>query len=78
MIYGTRQVLIIAFGVGLVSTAIAMLIGVAAAYLGGCWDGVLNLVTDVLLVIPLFPLLIVIATYLHERRHRGADRGARR
>ena len=42
-----------------------MLIGVAAAYLGGVWDGVLSLITDVLLVIPLFPLLIIIASYLH-------------
>ncbi len=56
----------IAFGVGVLSTAIAVLIGVAAAYLGGAWDAVLNLLTDVLLVIPLFPLLIVIASYLHS------------
>ncbi len=64
VIYGTRQVLIIAIGVGLLSTGVAVLIGVAAAYLGGWRDGVLSLVTDVLLVIPLFPLLIVIATYV--------------
>jgi peptide/nickel transport system permease protein len=63
---GARQVLIIAIGVGLLSTAIAVLIGVAAAYLGGLWDGGLNLLTDVLLVIPLFPLLIVIATYVEN------------
>jgi peptide/nickel transport system permease protein len=63
-VYGTQQVLIIALGVGLLSTGIAVLIGVAAAYLGGAWDGVLSLLTDVLLVIPLFPLLIVIATYV--------------
>jgi peptide/nickel transport system permease protein len=63
-IWGTRDVLIIAIGVGLFSTAVAVLIGVAAAYLGGWWDGGLNLLTDVLLVIPLFPLLIVIATYV--------------
>jgi peptide/nickel transport system permease protein len=43
---------------------VAMLIGVAAAYLGGVWDSVLNFVTDVLLVIPIFPLLIIIAAYL--------------
>jgi peptide/nickel transport system permease protein len=42
-----------------------VLIGVAAAYLGGAWDGSLSVVTDVLLVIPLFPLLIVIAGYAH-------------
>ncbi len=65
-VWGTRQVLIIAFGAGLASTALAVLIGVAAAYLGGIPDGVLNLLTDLLLVIPLFPLLIVIAAYVHS------------
>ena len=65
-VYGTRPVLAIAFGAGLASTVIAALIGVAAAYLGGFWDGVLNVFTDVVLVIPLFPLLIVIAAYVHN------------
>src|SRR5262249_14159333 len=65
-VYGTRQVLIIAIGVGLFATLIAVLIGVAAAYLGGLWDGSLSLLTDVLLVIPLFPLLIVIASYVQN------------
>jgi peptide/nickel transport system permease protein len=65
VVYGTRPVLLIAFGVGLGATIVAMLVGVTAAYLGGVWDGVLNLITDVLLVIPLFPLLIIIGSYLH-------------
>jgi peptide/nickel transport system permease protein len=65
VIWGTRNVMVLAFAIGLGATAIAVLIGVAAAYLGGLWDGSLNVVTDVLLVIPLFPLLIVIAGYLH-------------
>src|SRR5499425_2949621 len=65
VVYGTRPVLLIAFGVGLLATIVAMLIGVAAAYLGGAWDGTLNVITDVLLVIPLFPLLIIIGSYLH-------------
>ena len=64
LVWGTRNVMIIAFVVGLAATGIAVLIGVAAAYLGGLWDGTLSLLTDVLLVIPLFPLLIVIATYV--------------
>jgi peptide/nickel transport system permease protein len=66
VVWGTRQVLIIAFGAGLAATAIAAIIGVTAAYVGGATDGVLNLITDVLLVIPLFPLLIVIAAYVHN------------
>ena len=65
LVYGTRNVLIIAFVVGLATTTIAVLIGVAAAYLGGLADSSLNVVTDVLLVIPIFPLLIVIAAYAH-------------
>jgi peptide/nickel transport system permease protein len=66
VVWGTRQVMIIAFGAGLAATAIAAIIGVTAAYVGGATDGVLNLITDVLLVIPLFPLLIVIAAYVHS------------
>ena len=65
LVWGTRNVLTIAFVVGLATTAIAVLVGIAAAYLGGLWDGSLSVITDVLLVIPLFPLLIVIAGYLH-------------
>jgi peptide/nickel transport system permease protein len=65
VVYGTRNVLIIAIAVGLFTTGIAVLIGVAAAYLGGGWDGTLGVLTDVLLVIPLFPLLIIIAAYAH-------------
>lgn len=63
-VWSTRQVLIVAVIVGLATTVLAMLIGVAAAYLGGLWDNVLNLVTDVMLVIPLFPLLIMIIGYV--------------
>jgi peptide/nickel transport system permease protein len=63
LVWGTRNVIIIAFTAGLATTLIAVLVGVAAAYLGGVWDGALGVLTDVLLVIPLFPLLIVIAAY---------------
>jgi peptide/nickel transport system permease protein len=66
LIWGTRNVLTIAFAAGLATTAIAVGIGVAAAYLGGLWDASLNVLTDVLLVIPLFPLLIVITGYFRS------------
>ena len=41
--------------------SLPFIVGVSAAYLGGFADGVLSLVTDVILVIPTFPLIIVIA-----------------
>jgi peptide/nickel transport system permease protein len=65
LVWGTRNVIIIAFTVGLATTAIAVLVGVAAAYFGGLWDSSLGVLIDVLLVIPLFPLLIIIAAYAH-------------
>ncbi len=63
VVWGTRQSLLIAFAVGGLATVIAVLVGVSAAYLGGVADGVLSLITDVILVIPIFPLVIVIAAY---------------
>ncbi|HEX6680598.1 MAG TPA: ABC transporter permease, partial [Gaiellaceae bacterium] len=63
LIWGTRQSVLIAFAVGGLATLIAVLVGVTAGYLGGMTDGILSLITDVILVIPIFPLIIVIAAY---------------
>jgi len=63
LIWGTRLSLVIAIAVGGLATVLAVLVGVSAGYLGGTTDGVLSLVTDVILVLPIFPLIIVIAAY---------------
>jgi peptide/nickel transport system permease protein len=63
LVYGTRETLTIAVVVGLFSTVLAVLVGVSAAYVGGFGDEVLSFITDVFLVIPIFPLIIVIAAY---------------
>jgi peptide/nickel transport system permease protein len=63
LVWGTRLSLVIALAVGGVATALAVIIGVSAGYLGGATDGFLSLVTDVILVLPIFPLIIVIAAY---------------
>jgi peptide/nickel transport system permease protein len=60
---GTRQSVMIALVVGALCTLVSVLIGVTAAYLGGVADDLLSLFTDVVLVIPTFPLIIVIAAY---------------
>jgi peptide/nickel transport system permease protein len=64
LIYGTRETLVIALVVGLLSTVLSTIVGVSAAYLGGLADEGLSLITDVFLVIPTFPLIIVIAAYV--------------
>ena len=63
LIWSTRESVVIAFAVGGLATAIAVLVGVSAGYLGGTSDGILSVITDVILVIPIFPLIIVIAAY---------------
>ncbi len=61
---GTRQSVFIALIVGLLSTVLSVVIGITAAYSGGILDDVLSLFTDVVLVIPTFPLIIVITSYV--------------
>jgi peptide/nickel transport system ATP-binding protein/peptide/nickel transport system permease protein len=63
LVWGTRGSLVIALAVGALATVLAVLVGVSAGYLGGTTDGFLSLVTDVILVLPIFPLIIVIAAY---------------
>lgn len=63
LIYGTRESLLIALIAGAGATVLSVLVGVSAAYLGGYADDGLSLLTDVFLVLPAFPLIIVLATY---------------
>jgi peptide/nickel transport system permease protein len=64
LIWGTRLTLIITVVVSLAATAISVLVGVTAAYVGGLPDRGLSLLTDVFLVLPTLPLLIVLTAYL--------------
>ena len=64
LIAGTRNSVMIALIVGVLSTIVSVVIGITAAYMGGIVDDVLSWFTDVILVIPNFPLIIVLAAYL--------------
>jgi peptide/nickel transport system permease protein len=63
LLWSTRESLAIAIIAGLLATLLSLAVGVTAAYIGGITDHVLNLFTDVFLVIPTLPLMIVIAAY---------------
>jgi peptide/nickel transport system permease protein len=63
LLVGIRLTLELAIIVGVVATVLAVTVGVAAAYLGGFWDELLSLITNVFLVIPALPLLIVLLGY---------------
>jgi peptide/nickel transport system permease protein len=63
LVYGTRQSLVIALVAGFFATVLSVLVGVSAAYLGGIADEILSMITNVFLIIPTFPLIIILATY---------------
>jgi peptide/nickel transport system permease protein len=67
LLVGIRLTLELALLVGLVATALSVIVGVTAAFLGGVWDELLSLVTNVFLVIPALPLLIVLLGYLPQK-----------
>ena len=64
LLVGARATMVVALLAGLVATALSMIIGVAAGYLGGYTDDGLSLLSNVFLAIPGLPLLIVIDSYL--------------
>jgi peptide/nickel transport system permease protein len=63
LVFGARQVLVIALAAGGFATVLSVLIGITAAYLGGVVDEFLSLITNVVLILPTFPLMIILARY---------------
>lgn len=64
LLTGIRLTLELGFIVGVIATVLSVLVGVSAGYLGGIWDDLLSLLSNVFLVIPALPLLIILLGYL--------------
>ena len=64
LLVGARTTVVIGFLAGIIATALSIVVGVTAGYAGGLTDDLLSLLTNVFLVIPGLPLLIVLAAYL--------------
>ena len=64
LVVGTRVSILWGFATGLVVTALSITIGLIAGYLGGIVDEALTLLINVFLVLPGFPLAVVLAAYL--------------
>ncbi|MCC2627420.1 MAG: binding-protein-dependent transport system inner rane component [Thermomicrobiales bacterium] len=63
-VWGGRATLSIGILVGLLTTVVGIVVGLSAGYFGGITDDVLSLVTNVFLIIPSLPLLVVLAAFL--------------
>lgn len=63
---GTRSVMFVGFLAGTIATVLSVLIGVTAGYLGGRTDDTLSALSNVFLVIPAVPLMIIITSILNN------------
>jgi peptide/nickel transport system permease protein len=67
MLYGARVSLLVGLTAGLCATIVAVTIGLIAGYRPGPVDEVLSFVTNLALVIPGIPLMIILAAYIPSR-----------
>ncbi|WP_048645440.1 ABC transporter permease [Nitratireductor soli] len=66
LVWGTRTSLMVGILAGLIVTLIGTVVGLTAAYYGGATDEALNFATNVVLVLPQLPLLLVLAAFLGQ------------
>ncbi|OOF13179.1 ABC transporter permease [Salinivibrio sp. PR919] len=66
LVHGARVSLAVGFGAGITVCVLATLIGITAGYLGGWVDDVLTAAMNIMLVIPQYPLLFVLAAFIGE------------
>ena len=64
IVNGGKDVIYVAFLAALISTTIAVVFGTLSGYIGGWVDSAIMAVTDIILTIPQFPLLAVLAAFI--------------
>jgi peptide/nickel transport system permease protein len=65
LLVGSRATLLVAFVAGALATVLSVLFGVTSGYLaGGARGELLNMLSNIFLVLPLFPLLVVLTAFL--------------
>ncbi len=64
IVNGGKDVIYVAFLAALISTAIAVVFGTMSGFIGGWVDSAIMSVTDIILTIPQFPLLAVLAAFI--------------
>ncbi len=63
-LYGGRQSLTVGLFAASLATVLSMIIGISAGYLGGVFDSIVSVCTNVMMVIPTIVLLLIIASML--------------
>lgn len=67
LINGAGESLLVGFVAGILATVLSVLIGLLGGYLGGVIDESLSALSNIFLVLPALPLVIVLAAYLPSK-----------
>ena len=63
-LWGARSSMAVGLGAGVLATLVALVVALASAHLGRTVDGLLSVATNVFLLLPGLPLLVVLAAYM--------------
>jgi peptide/nickel transport system permease protein len=66
VLVGTRGVLVVGLIAGAIATFLSVLIGVTAGFLGGVADEILSALSNIFLVVPALPLIIIVASFMPD------------
>jgi len=66
VLHGGKISLLVAFSAAMITTVIAVAVGISAGYFGGRVDEILMSFTNIVLVFPQLPLLIIIAAFVGQ------------
>jgi len=64
LLVGGGDMLLVAFIAGVIATALSVVVGVTAGYLGGLADDLLSMLANIFLVMPALPLLVILFGFL--------------
>ena len=67
LLAGTRSTVVIGLVTGLIVTTLAVIVGTAAGFLGGLWDEALSFISNIFMILPALPLLVVLLAYQSAR-----------
>jgi peptide/nickel transport system permease protein len=64
LLVGGGDMLLVSFIAGVIATTLSVVIGVSAGYLGGLTDDLLSMLSNIFLVMPALPLLVILFGFL--------------
>jgi len=65
IVYGGKNLIVVSIEAGLMTTAVAVVLGALAGLLGGYVDQILSALSNFFLTVPSFPLLLVLASIIN-------------